>query len=306
LSSARNQSLETGRPCGVVFRHFSTFPLAMTADQCQSPPSYAGLDENSTLTVSGTVSGTDATVTATGTGNNAFDPALVTIDDSIQFNGQGPLYKITSTATDGVSLTATAGQTPAIPWTTAQTVPYRVFRSPGSYSTKFNSGATPLQLPAATVVDLTYSGYGATTIGATDMSIMFAPNGSVDSVNGASVTQPIFLLVGKRERLLNTAVVGNTDQATLVNYQDLSNLWVVINPQTGLITTGEVAAVLPWNSTNNYAVGACVSYNGNNCYKCIQANKGQTPTTATSYWQSTSAVAAARSLAIDAQSMGGK
>ncbi len=43
LSTARNRAMETGRPCGVIFHCFGpTVPCAMTADQCEVPPCYAG------------------------------------------------------------------------------------------------------------------------------------------------------------------------------------------------------------------------------------------------------------------------
>ena len=86
------------------------------------------------------------------------------------------------------------------------------------------------------------------------MVILFGPSGSIYQVwvagtgagggGSALISQPIFLLVGKRERMLNVTAVSpqTADNRPLwVNWQDLENLWVVINPQTGLVTTGEVA-----------------------------------------------------------------
>jgi hypothetical protein len=109
-------------------------------------------------------------------------------------------------------------------------------------------GARSLQLPAATVVDLTYSGFGATEALANDMTVLFAPNGSVQSVyiGGAStpVTEPIFLLVGKRERVPAPAAYDVNNPDTFANWQDLNNLWVVINPQTGLVTTGQLGTAV--------------------------------------------------------------
>ncbi len=149
-------------------------------------------------------------------------------------------------------------------------MPYRIYRAP------VKGGATPLQLPASAVVDLEWSGVGISNYydtGTTaDVTVMFAPNGAVDSVyvgtTSTPVVQPIFLLLGKRERMHPPAMYVAADPATWANWQDLGNLWVVINPQTGLVTTGEVAA---------------------------------TPITTPA-----TGVPAARGLAVDAQSMGGK
>ncbi len=75
-----------------------------------------------------------------------------------------------------------------------------------------------------------------------NLTILFLPNGSVGTVSiGATATavcEPIYLLVGKRQRMLNTS--GGSTESTWTNYQDLGNLWVVINPQTGMITTEPV------------------------------------------------------------------
>lgn len=88
-----------------------------------------------------------------------------------------------------------------------------------------------------------------------DITIMFAPNGAVASIytggEATPITDPIYLLVGKRERMLNLFALGNTNEDTMVNIQDQTNLWVVINPQTGLVTTGEVGA--PTGSETNEA-----------------------------------------------------
>ena len=101
-----------------------------------------------------------------------------------------------------------------VPWTaTAQLVPYRIYRSPVKIP------STTLQLPAGTVIDLDASGLdGGTSFsgspGPGDVVILFAPNGSIyqvwlngfGAVGGVSpyISQPVFLLVGKRERMLNT------------------------------------------------------------------------------------------------------
>ena len=55
---------------------------------------------------------------------------------------------------------------------------------------------------------------------------------------------PIYLLVGKRERVKSRAdfVANDTNETTLANWQDLNNLWVTVNVQTGQITTEPMAS----------------------------------------------------------------
>jgi hypothetical protein len=58
------------------------------------------------------------------------------------------------------------------------------------------------------------------------------------------LTSPIHFLVGKREKLGTL-----TSNAAEQNWTDLENIWVSINPQTGLVTTAEVAAASPTSTT---------------------------------------------------------
>ena len=50
--------------------------------------------------------------------------------------------------------------------------------------------------------------------------------------------------MGKRERVGNDRRDPPTpaNKSQWANWQDLDNIWVVVNPQTGLITTDNVAA----------------------------------------------------------------
>jgi type II secretory pathway pseudopilin PulG len=284
LGSARNRAMETGRPCGVILHRFAGATAAvMNLDQCEVPPSYAGQQLGSVAQVqapSGAITVSFYT-DATGSTSEQLPGAMVRPNDLIQFGFQGPMYYIVSNVNGtidangflaNVSSVTVALYNPAagqpVPWsTTALTLPYRIFRAP------VKSAATPLQLPASTVVDLTPSGIdGAATPFDTfdppsgnpnqgrDVAILFSPSGSVYGlyyVGGTStfVTQPIFLLVGKRERVGASAPIA-TDQATWPNWADLGNVWLVINPQTGLVSSGENAAVDmstgSWTNSSNW------------------------------------------------------
>ena len=259
LSSARNRAMETGRPCGVMLRRFavSTTPpvgCVMTLDQCEVPPCYCGDTEQSTARVQ--YDATANEIIATLCTSDSPDNLLRNLD-LIQFNYQGPCYSIknlnspdyiiASSGTWELHCDAT-GQW--VPWPTAPpfpSVPYRIFRTP------VKGAAAPLQLPASAVVDLEASGIdgGASFSPATnpgDVMILFAPNGSVDRVyiigdpsSPYVVTNPIFLLVGKRERV-GTTFYAAPNETQMTNYQDLNNIWVVINPQTGLINSEPVGS----------------------------------------------------------------
>ena len=91
--------------------------------------------------------------------------------------------------------------------------------------------------------------------------ILFAPNGSISAVyhwvanssgGGASylggpITKPVFLMVGKFERTGNEAVSAGSPVRSLAedglhNWQDATNLWIAVNPVSGLVTAAEVNA----------------------------------------------------------------
>jgi prepilin-type N-terminal cleavage/methylation domain-containing protein len=246
LSSARNHALETGRPCGVIFRSFTTTDpgFVLNADQCEEPPCYTGDADGSTIQVQ-RVSQTDLkTFSARFTNNDQPSTDVVKVGDTIQFNEQGYLYTITSTG-GTMTVKLTEPSSVVTPWPTSNwsaAMPYKIFRSP------VKGGAAPLQLPAASVIDLEASGYGSNYVGHQDLTVMFSPTGSVDSVYyGATrltANEPIYLLIGKRERVKSKSdfVQNETKETNLANWQDLNNLWVVVNVQTGQIATEPMAS----------------------------------------------------------------
>ena len=199
----------------------------------------------------------------------SFSDGLVRKYDKIQLNHQGPSYTIldgpdddadgfldfdgandtnedgfidTHVLTLGLELHA-AG---TVPWpddAPSDPVPFTIVRQP------VKSAAAPLQLPAGAVIDLQWSGVGEELFSGSAVTIMFSPNGALDRIYSTNedvagpVVKPIFLLIGKREKV--PATVGSE------NYRDLTNLWVTLNPQTGLVTTTEVAAADSTNSVDD-------------------------------------------------------
>lgn len=253
LGSARNRAMETGRPCGVMLYRFSSaIPGVMNAALSEQPPCYCGDTEQSTAQVTYTGGALSATLCASDSPYK-----MLRSGDLVQFNCQGPRFSISNpnctdkadkeygfiqapaTGNPWVLNLDVAGQT--VPWTAAaQTATYRIYRSPGS-----KLAASTLQLPAGATIDLDASGIdnGVLFNAGGDPMILFSPNGSVDLVylnNGANVvTQPIFLLVGKREKIPAPVYVASNPE-TYANYRDVTNLWVVINPQTGMVYTDYV------------------------------------------------------------------
>jgi prepilin-type N-terminal cleavage/methylation domain-containing protein len=213
---------------------------------------------------------------------------LIRPGDLIQLNGQGPYFAIAldpnspttpdfpldsnniyfdftagaDTNGDGwidnyfLTLALDSQQTPlqALPWpaqTTGQwssPVSFLILRQP------VKSSARPLQLPSGAVIDLHFSDADDPSTsfdGSTnDVAIVFSSTGGLEGYyyNGLAypAVGPIFLLIGKTERI-NPVTSADT------NDQDLSNLWVTINPQTGLVTTTEMAVGSDLNAKRQYA-----------------------------------------------------
>ncbi len=246
--SARGRAKEIGRPCGVVLRRFDGLPqAAMVLEQAEVPPPYAGDTIDAIAFIRRDVTANGG-VELTAIFRPRIDGSLVQNGDRMQFNHQGPLYTITEDPGDeggvgSLTLWIDVSDGQRLPWpddgSLSQPVPYKIIRRP------MKSAATPLQLPAGAVIDLQFSGTDSVSFNPTDsypIYIMFSPNGAVqriysDDGPGAAVTEPIFLLVGKRENV----PFDPNDPDAVANWQDLTNLWITLNPQSGLVTTNKVA-----------------------------------------------------------------
>jgi prepilin-type N-terminal cleavage/methylation domain-containing protein len=249
LASARSRAMETGRPCGVTFRNFSgtggtTVPCAMNADQCETPPCYAGVSTTSV----GTVTYSGGPTVSFNLSDGSIADGLVRVHDHVQFNSQGPYYEITADNTTNSNGYVTTGMLTlsfekglVVPWNSNGTVvPYRMFCAP----TK--GAAMPLQLPAGSVVDIQFSGTNTShQFGSIkdDVTIVFSPDGSVRVGTGdlTDATETIYLLIGQRARVgQSTGSPTSDNESDWANWQDLNNYWVVINPHTGAVSTAPV------------------------------------------------------------------
>jgi hypothetical protein len=123
------------------------------------------------------------------------------------------------------------------------------------------SAEPPLRLPEQVVIDLGFSGlspggneFAVKTPSAPPVLVIFSPGGAVEEVYcGAgtaanpfrrlSVTQPICFLIGRWDRMpLDPANPVSPADDGLLNWQDIRNLWVAIQPQNGLTTVAPVFA----------------------------------------------------------------
>ena len=80
--------------------------------------------------------------------------------------------------------------------------------------------------------------------------ILFSPTGKVHNLYDANAytppASPIYLLLGRREGM--TDVNTGSDPKNPLNINDLTNIWIAINNQSGQVTTAENAG--PVSATN--------------------------------------------------------
>lgn len=164
-------------------------------------------------------------------------------------------------------------------------VPFQIFRQPAPTSVKPLSLSGAVIDLAASGFDRPLPDSGTAEVARTfepdtpadlrPVIVMFSPNGSVEGVYysqrvydqngnfdhceyaGRRLIEPIHFLVGKYERLPVTLRRVNVDvpdsmamhpskaEDGVFNRQDAGNLWLTLNPQTGLATVAELHADLP-------------------------------------------------------------
>ena len=151
-------------------------------------------------------------------------------------------------------------------------VAFQIYRRPES------TAAAPVRLPTGTVIDLYSSGTDSMVLmgnpsgfvpvdhntstpeieDPTPVIVLFAPDGRVQRVfyenTQSAVTEPIYLLIGRWERM--PAMASSPPAARgpslaedgLYNWQDITNYWLVINPNTGLAVTAPVSGTTMVNN----------------------------------------------------------
>lgn len=270
FAGAKARALERNRPVGVWFERMPGNP-----DQCMDiyyaevPPPYSGDTSNASATVAQVVDtsrnqllyvinfGTTS-LSLTGTQNlvadndifwiklNYLNPILLVKKDIPANNfvvqpvrwyqppgnpapPQVPIFG--STLTENQQITSFLLSHVGV------SVPFQVYRRPRKLS------VSPLALPNGSVVDLAYSGIGASGVdfgtaaaGSDPVVVMFSPSGRVDHVFTARGGLPIaplgtlHFLLGKNDR--NVALEGS-------NLSDMASLWVSVGAITGKTTTAD-------------------------------------------------------------------
>lgn len=151
-------------------------------------------------------------------------------------------------------------------------VAFQIYRRPES------TAAAPVRLPTGTVIDLYSSGTDSMVLmgnpsgfvpvdhntstpeveDPTPVIVLFAPDGRVQRVfyenTQSAVTEPIYFLIGRWERMPALASAPPNPRGPslaedgLYNWQDITNYWLVINPNTGLAVTAPVSGTTMVNN----------------------------------------------------------
>jgi prepilin-type N-terminal cleavage/methylation domain-containing protein len=243
------------------------------------PPVYRGDTVPAVLMITGstattrTVSGTTGQLTLSGT---SAGEAGVRRNDLIRFNGTGPFYEID--LVDPVSIRFEprgfdAGadedsgfQLHNTPWPPAGVpLSFEVLRQPVT-------AGSPLSLGESRAVDLRWSGVGPPTlkVGANEFgaaayrpfaitdtattasagastAVLFDGTGrlrqaicrSGTNVRRMTVTGPLYLLVGRADRVGQAFVASPNDDSAGANWQYPDSYWLAIDPATGVVKTAE-------------------------------------------------------------------
>ena len=220
---------------GNQFFHYLTPGAALVMRQVEVPPVYTG------LLATETVEFKNGECIFPNDDYLKSDFGKIT-SGKIQFGGSGPFY----------SFNGTNGQYKLIDGETYALPPEREYTSFKILLDSRSTMAMPVCMPRGTAVDLQFSGVGDSvfidlreTIYASSptdppasLTIMFAPDGSVESVNGAIPSEPIHFLVGRWDQI--GAVRPDGDEESYPNYADGRNYWVSVFPQTGVVTVNQV------------------------------------------------------------------
>ena len=290
LNRARARAVTTGRPCGVMFEQFSGSSIDHDGDgtnddgsvclvlrQVEVPPYYTGLDYDTFVTVDSSNDGyLNGTIVRQVQYSDPYWGTFVSNENnaSIQFDNTGPFYPLVFDG--GYSYIE---RLPGLELPSRLRVPFKVMRDPRPTMT------APIGLPSGTVVDLEWSGCGESesdlfSLGTSNSGdernnnviVMFAPSGEVEYVedwNGrVEPTETLYFLVGRWDRatILNLDLDAadyyydeygepvTLEDDGLWNYEDGTNFWVTINPQTGLVSTVPVNPPTTYTGTGSQVI----------------------------------------------------
>lgn len=274
---AKAQSRAIGRREWTGFQLVATGSTSFAAVDlvlADVPPIYRGDTVPALVTISGTPSATQRTVSGTASPANVFEPsgtATINSGDLMSFDSTGSVYEIVglnaNTLTfklrgDAAGASEDAGnQLHNTPWPPASAaLSFKVIRQPVA-------SGSPVSLSDGRAVDLYWSGYGPPTASGGDAYITL-PNATAGSVPNRTtvvfdgtgrvrqivttgtatlrktVTGPVFLLIGRADRTVSgTAYVPNpADDSLGANWQYSDSHWVAIDPVTGVATSAECMA----------------------------------------------------------------
>lgn len=287
LNSARMRAISTKRPCGVLFERLEQSPDAcLVLRQVEVPPYYGGSSANVRVSVASDGGLIDFYIPNPAANYNDYNPTdpstfpwvtdsseklywqkmIGQQDAKIQFNNQGPYYRLYVNSdgdycvdfqryplvpmNDGTNL-----EFPRVTYTDESPASFKIVRGAKPTLTK------PIGLPRGTVVDLNYSGTGKYSIANdtvlddfsqnadTDVIVMFAPNGEVESINGMAQQGPVYFCIGRWDRTgPDTLLEMDLDDTTPDNnrnYADMTNFWVALNPKSGNTSIAPVANPIP-------------------------------------------------------------
>jgi len=231
LMGAQARAAQRGRPVGVwLERNPASTAGSFRMYVAEVPPPYAGETFSARVTIThlGGPPATQARADFLLGCCAGATPPMVQVGDLIRIDYRGPLYRITS-VTAGTSVTfqlaGSGDQLP--PAIAAPGVPFQIYRYPRK------TAAAPLELPPSSSIDLSLSGVGSAgtelAAGTTPVIILFNPSGYVDRIISSGYT-------GRPAGTVHF-LVGRSDQIAGLNLSDLSNIWVSVGHQSGLIVS---------------------------------------------------------------------
>lgn len=223
-AAAQSRAARRGRAAGIWLERSTGNPAAsIDISLCEVPPPYAG----DTLQAKAKLNG--ATVSFTGAFNLS---SMVKPGDQIRFDNKGRYYQINSVSGSTCTISNISvggGVAPPYPQTGTQGVPFQIFRRP------VRSSTGGLMLPAAVCIDLGNSGMGQsgtfTTTGQQPIILLFQPDGTFSTIYQDGSPTP----VNSSVHLL----IGSISKVGAENRADMTNRWVSIGRQTGLVTVVE-------------------------------------------------------------------